>query len=50
MASVLDLILPYYASQYEVSIEPADEEIHFVNGNSFLGYSTALGFGESERS
>jgi len=44
------LVLPYYVDQCEISIEPTGEEITFVNGNSYLGFSTAINTGESERS
>ena len=50
LENVLDLILPYYSNQYEISVEPGDEDINFINGNSYLGYSTALGFGDGEKS
>jgi len=50
LEDIFRLVLPYYVEQCEISVEPSGEEIAFVNGNSYLGFSTALSPGENERS
>jgi hypothetical protein len=42
LEDIFRLVLPYYVERYEISVEPIGEEITFVNGNSYLGFSTGL--------
>jgi hypothetical protein len=50
LEDIFRIVLPYYVDQYEISVEPSGDEITFVNGNSYLGFSTGLSPDESERS
>lgn len=50
LEDVFGAILPYYMKDWKISVEPEREELSFVNGKSFLGVSSALGYGDHERS
>jgi len=48
--NVLNFILPYYSDKFEISIKPEAEEMKFLNGNSYLGFSTAIACANNEKS
>lgn len=47
---IVRFILPYFMEGYKFSIDPASDGIEFVNGNSYLGFSTSLNSYDRERS
>jgi hypothetical protein len=41
--------LPFYLNRFETEVDPDSEGIEFTCGKSYLGFSTAMNPGESER-
>jgi hypothetical protein len=41
--------LPFYLNRFETAVDPDSEGIEFTCGKSYLGFSTAMNPGESER-
>lgn len=43
LADTMRPVLPYYIESFNVSVEPENEGIEYVQGKSFLGFNTVLG-------
>ena len=42
LKNIIRLCLPYYSEEYNINIKPGSEEISFISGDTYLGYSTII--------